>query len=159
VGQPPGGSEDAQAAVPGVSGEEAGKAAPADAGEPRSPPSATQAARSAMISPGHAPRAPPLRRRRQPPGQARHPHRFPRQDSPPWDTRPRPSATLGYLAAERGLRPESIVGYWHQLARFEAYLGRIGGARLQDLSSAIRSPREAGCGARGRHHWPFGKGI
>ena len=31
-----------------------------------------------------------------------------------------------YLAAERGLRPESIVGYQHHLARFEAYLDQIG---------------------------------
>ena len=28
-----------------------------------------------------------------------------------------------YLAAERGLRPESIVGYRHHLACFEAYVG------------------------------------
>ena len=46
---------------------------------------------------------------------------------------------FGYLAAERGLRPESIVSYGHQLACFEAYLGRIGVARLQELSPAILS--------------------
>jgi integrase/recombinase XerD len=44
-----------------------------------------------------------------------------------------------YLADERGLRPESIVGYRHHLARFEAYLDRIGVARLQELSPAILS--------------------
>ena len=44
------------------------------------------------------------------------------------------------LAAERGLRPrpESIVGYRHHLACFEAYLDRIGVTRLQELSPAIR---------------------
>jgi integrase/recombinase XerD len=46
---------------------------------------------------------------------------------------------FGYLAAERGLRPESIVGYRHHLARFEAYLDQIGVAGLQDLSPAILS--------------------
>jgi integrase/recombinase XerD len=46
---------------------------------------------------------------------------------------------FGYLAAERGLRPESMVGYRHQLACFEAYLDRIGVARLQELSPAILS--------------------
>src|SRR5205807_7924279 len=44
-----------------------------------------------------------------------------------------------YLAAERGLRPESIVGYRHHLACFEAHLGRIGVTRLHDLSPAILS--------------------
>ena len=44
-----------------------------------------------------------------------------------------------YLAAERGLRPESIVSYRHHLACFEAYLDRIGVARLRDLSPAILS--------------------
>ena len=44
-----------------------------------------------------------------------------------------------YLAAERGLRPESIVGYRHHLACFEAYLERIGVARLAELSPAILS--------------------
>lgn len=43
-----------------------------------------------------------------------------------------------YLAAERGLRPESIAGYRHHLARFEAYLDRIG-ASVADLSPAILS--------------------
>ncbi len=44
-----------------------------------------------------------------------------------------------YLAAERGLRPESIVGYRHHLACFEAYLDRIGVTSLRDLSPAILS--------------------
>ena len=44
-----------------------------------------------------------------------------------------------YLAAERGLRPESIVSYRHHLTCFEAYLDRIGVARLRDLSPAILS--------------------
>jgi integrase/recombinase XerD len=44
---------------------------------------------------------------------------------------------FGYLAAERGLRPESIVSYRHHLACFEAYLDRIGVTRLQELSPAI----------------------
>lgn len=42
-----------------------------------------------------------------------------------------------YLAAERGLRPESIVSYRHHLACFEAYLERIGVTGLADLSPAI----------------------
>jgi integrase/recombinase XerD len=46
---------------------------------------------------------------------------------------------FGYLAAERGLRPESILCYRHHLARFEAYLGRIGVAGLGELSPAILS--------------------
>jgi integrase/recombinase XerD len=44
-----------------------------------------------------------------------------------------------YLAAERGLRPESIVSYRHHLACFEAYLDRIGVAGLAELSPAILS--------------------
>jgi integrase/recombinase XerD len=44
-----------------------------------------------------------------------------------------------YLAAERGLRPESVVSYRHHLARFEAYLDKIGVTRLQELSPAILS--------------------
>ena len=44
-----------------------------------------------------------------------------------------------YLAAERGLCPESIAGYRHHLACFEAYLGQIGVTRLQELSPAILS--------------------
>jgi integrase/recombinase XerD len=44
-----------------------------------------------------------------------------------------------YLAAERGLRPESIVGYRHHLACFEAYLDRIGVTGLAELSPAILS--------------------
>ena len=49
-----------------------------------------------------------------------------------------------YLAAERGLRPESIVGYRHHLACFEAYLDRIGVTRLAELSPAILSAFVAG---------------
>jgi integrase/recombinase XerD len=44
-----------------------------------------------------------------------------------------------YLAAERGLRPESIVSYRHHLACLEAYLGRIGVTGLAELSPAILS--------------------
>jgi integrase/recombinase XerD len=44
---------------------------------------------------------------------------------------------FGYLAAERGLRPESIVGYRHHLACFEAYLGRIGVTGLAELSPPV----------------------
>ena len=44
-----------------------------------------------------------------------------------------------YLVDERGLRPESIVCYRHHLARFEAYLDRIGVAGLAELSPAILS--------------------
>ena len=44
-----------------------------------------------------------------------------------------------YLAAERGLRPESIVCYRHHLACFEAYLDQIGVAGLAELSPAILS--------------------
>jgi integrase/recombinase XerD len=44
-----------------------------------------------------------------------------------------------YLAAERGLRPESIVSYRHHLARFEAYLDQIGVTGLRELSPAILS--------------------
>jgi integrase/recombinase XerD len=44
-----------------------------------------------------------------------------------------------YLAAERGLCPESIVGYRYHLACFEAYLDRIGVAGLAELSPAILS--------------------
>jgi site-specific recombinase XerD len=44
-----------------------------------------------------------------------------------------------HLAAERGLRPESIVSYRHHLACFEAYLDRIGVAGVAELSPAILS--------------------
>jgi len=44
-----------------------------------------------------------------------------------------------YLAAERGLRPESIVSYRHHLACFEAYLDRTGVTGLRGLSPAILS--------------------
>ena len=46
---------------------------------------------------------------------------------------------FGYLADERGLRPESIVSYRHHLACFEAYLDRIGVTGLAELSPAILS--------------------
>ena len=58
-----------------------------------------------------------------------------------------------YLAAERGLRPESIVGYRHHLACFEAYLDRIGVTRLGSCrrrSSARSSPSAPGKGWPGR---------
>jgi integrase/recombinase XerD len=44
-----------------------------------------------------------------------------------------------YLVCERGLRPASIGNYRHHLARFDAYLARIGVARLSELSPAILS--------------------
>lgn len=44
-----------------------------------------------------------------------------------------------YLDRERGLRPASIRSYQHHLARFEAFLARIGVARLSELSPAILS--------------------
>jgi integrase/recombinase XerD len=44
-----------------------------------------------------------------------------------------------YLVCERGLRPASIGNYQHHLVRFEAFLGRIGVARLSELSPAILS--------------------
>jgi site-specific recombinase XerD len=49
-----------------------------------------------------------------------------------------------YLAAERGLRPESVVSYRHHLACFEAYLDQIGVAGLAELSPAILSAFVAG---------------
>ena len=49
-----------------------------------------------------------------------------------------------HLAAERGLRPESIAGYRHHLARFETYLDRIGVTGLRELSPAILSAFVAG---------------
>ena len=42
-----------------------------------------------------------------------------------------------YLTSERGLRPASLRSYRHHLARFEAYLARIGIAQLSELSPAI----------------------
>jgi integrase/recombinase XerD len=42
-----------------------------------------------------------------------------------------------YLAGERGVRPATIGAYEHHLAGFEAYLARIGVARLSELSPAI----------------------
>ena len=56
-----------------------------------------------------------------------------------------------YLAAERGLRPESIVSYRHHLACFEAYLDRIGvgrrgGAVAGDPQRVRRRARRGGPG-------------
>jgi len=56
-----------------------------------------------------------------------------------------------YLADERGLRPESVVGYRHHQACFEAYLGRIGVAGLAELSPAILSAFTA---ERSGRAWP-----
>jgi integrase/recombinase XerD len=42
-----------------------------------------------------------------------------------------------YLAGERGVRPVTVGAYRHHLARFEAYLARIGVVRLSELSPAI----------------------
>lgn len=44
-----------------------------------------------------------------------------------------------YLDRERGLRPASIGNYLHHLARFDAYLARIGVAALSELSPPILS--------------------
>ncbi|MGH8920209.1 MAG: tyrosine-type recombinase/integrase, partial [Actinomycetes bacterium] len=44
-----------------------------------------------------------------------------------------------YLASERGLRPASVTSYRHHLDRFEAYLQRVGVARLDELSPALLS--------------------
>jgi site-specific recombinase XerD len=44
-----------------------------------------------------------------------------------------------YLVEERGLRPASLDSYRHYLDRFEAYLGRIGLASIQELSPVILS--------------------
>jgi site-specific recombinase XerD len=44
-----------------------------------------------------------------------------------------------FLVSERGLRPASVLSYRHHLDRFEAYLGRVGVERLQDLSPALLS--------------------
>jgi site-specific recombinase XerD len=46
---------------------------------------------------------------------------------------------FGYLADERGLRPETVVSYRHHLACFEAFLDRIGVTGLRELSPAILS--------------------
>jgi integrase/recombinase XerD len=51
---------------------------------------------------------------------------------------------FGYLSAERGLRPASILRYQHYLDRFEAYLARIGVRRLAELSPAVLSAFIAG---------------
>jgi site-specific recombinase XerD len=42
-----------------------------------------------------------------------------------------------YLLAERGVRPATMLNYEHHLARFEAYLVRIGVAELAEVSPAI----------------------
>jgi integrase/recombinase XerD len=44
-----------------------------------------------------------------------------------------------YLLDERGLRPASVGNYQHHLRRFDAFLARIGVARLSELSPAILS--------------------
>jgi site-specific recombinase XerD len=44
-----------------------------------------------------------------------------------------------YLVGERGLRPASVGSYQHHLARFDAYLERIGLAGLSELSPPILS--------------------
>ena len=44
---------------------------------------------------------------------------------------------FGYLAQERGLRPASIRGYRHSLARFEDYLAHIGVQDLTELSPTV----------------------
>ena len=46
---------------------------------------------------------------------------------------------FNYLVEERGLRPASVDGYRFHLDRFEAYLSRIGVARLTELSPTILS--------------------
>jgi integrase/recombinase XerD len=46
---------------------------------------------------------------------------------------------FAYLVEERGLRPASIEHYRHHLDRFEAYLGRVGIQRLDELSPVILS--------------------
>lgn len=46
---------------------------------------------------------------------------------------------FAYLVEERGLRPASIEHYRHHLDRFEAYLGRIGIQRLDELSPVVLS--------------------
>ena len=55
-----------------------------------------------------------------------------------------------YLTSERGLRPASMRNYQHHLARFEAYLARIGVAQLSELSP--RDPDRVRRGAR--RGWP-----
>jgi integrase/recombinase XerD len=42
-----------------------------------------------------------------------------------------------YLAAERGVRPATVVSYQHYLVSFESYLARIGIAQLSELSPAV----------------------
>lgn len=44
-----------------------------------------------------------------------------------------------YLVSERGLRPASVLQYRFHLDRFEAYLGRVGVDRVQDLTPALLS--------------------
>jgi integrase/recombinase XerD len=61
-----------------------------------------------------------------------------------------------YLVHERGLRPDSVAGYRHHLARFEGYLHRIGVESISELSPAILSAfvvERAGAGlAKGTVH-------
>ncbi|MGH3194214.1 MAG: tyrosine-type recombinase/integrase [Streptosporangiaceae bacterium] len=44
-----------------------------------------------------------------------------------------------YLVSERGLRPASVESYVHYLRRFEAWLGRTGVTRLDELSPPLLS--------------------
>jgi integrase/recombinase XerD len=44
-----------------------------------------------------------------------------------------------YLVGERGLRPASVESYRHYLRRFEAWLGRTGLSRLEELSPQLLS--------------------
>jgi integrase/recombinase XerD len=44
---------------------------------------------------------------------------------------------FNYLSDERGLRPATVLGYRHQLSRFESYLQRIGVDSVRELSPAI----------------------
>jgi len=54
-----------------------------------------------------------------------------------------------YLASERGLRPASLESYRHYLARFEAYLERVGVTGLEELSPALLSSFTAERSAKG----------
>jgi len=60
----------------------------------------------------------------------------PRQGEPFADVVP---GFFDYLVEERGLRPASVFGYRHHLARFETYLRRIGVESIRELSPAILS--------------------
>ena len=64
-------------------------------------------------------------------GTGRPHHRVPFADAVP--------GFFEYLTSERGLRPASVAGYRHHLARFEAYLARVGVAGLNEVSPALLS--------------------